>query len=136
MVVYLLCDPWESRRIYDEKNMLRHIRLISTKTWTAAHRAAPQGNAKVNAPLSVRRKRIIYRSGQRGWLELDVILGRWAASRVPTMTAESDLSAIEGLLSAETPHLLQWVLGHSNPPPEHDTAVMRDIQRFAQGDTQ
>lgn len=115
---------------------LRRARMLCTKSWTAAHRASPQGNAKVNGPLSLRQKRIIYRSGQRGWLELDVILGRWAASRVPTMSAESDFNAIEELLDAETPHLLQWVLGHSEPPPEHNTAVMRDIQRFAQGDDQ
>src|SRR3546814_3921500 len=29
--------------------------------------------------LDVRRKRLVYRSKQRGWLEVDLLLGSWAA---------------------------------------------------------
>ena len=34
----------------------------------------------------VRRKRMIYRSKQRGWLEADLLMGSWATEHVPTLT--------------------------------------------------
>jgi hypothetical protein len=34
----------------------------------------------------VRRKRMIYRSKQRGWLEVDILLGKWATEHVPSLT--------------------------------------------------
>lgn len=104
-----------------------------SKGWEAGHRAAPQGNAGMPAELTKRQKRIIYRSGQRGWLELDVLLGRWAAEHVPRMVDEGELKAIEDILAAETPHMLQIVLGHVEAPEGLDTEVMRSIREYARG---
>jgi len=66
-------------------------------------------------------------------LELDVLMGRWAASRIPEMDDAGDLASLEALLDAETPHLLQWVMGQREPPPVHDTRVLNDIRHFATG---
>lgn len=107
----------------------RHL-ASSGKPWHAEHLAAPQGGAVIEGGLTKRQKRIIYRSGQRGWLELDILMGRWAASHVPNITDEAELTAIERLLDAETPHLLQWVLGHSEPPSDMDTPTFKGIRRY------
>ncbi len=106
---------------------------VRFRSWEPGHRAAPQGGPGVPNTLSKRQKRIIYRSSQRGWLELDVLLGRWAAAHVPQMHDEESLAGIEDILDAETPHVLQWVLGHASPPPHLDTTVMKSIQEYARG---
>ncbi len=48
-----------------------------------------------------RRKRIIYRSKQRGWLEVDLLLGNFATANVMSMTAEQ-LTQYEDILAQET----------------------------------
>ena len=32
--------------------------------------------------LDIRKKRLVYRSKQRGWLEVDLLLGTWASENV------------------------------------------------------
>ena len=49
----------------------------------------------------VRRKRMIYRSKQRGWLEADLLMGSWAVENVPNLT-EAELDEYELLLKEET----------------------------------
>jgi succinate dehydrogenase assembly factor 2 len=36
--------------------------------------------------MQVRRKRLIYRSKQRGWLEVDLLMGTWAVEHVPKLS--------------------------------------------------
>lgn len=51
--------------------------------------------------LDVRKKRLIYRSKQRGWLEVDLLLGTWASENVPGLTA-AELDEFENFVNAET----------------------------------
>jgi succinate dehydrogenase flavin-adding protein (antitoxin of CptAB toxin-antitoxin module) len=51
--------------------------------------------------LETRRKRLIYRSKQRGWLEVDLLLGTWASDFVPTLN-EEDLDEFENFVNMET----------------------------------
>jgi succinate dehydrogenase assembly factor 2 len=51
--------------------------------------------------LETRRKRLIYRSKQRGWLEVDLLLGTWASDFVPTLNDE-DLDEFENFVNMET----------------------------------
>ena len=51
--------------------------------------------------LDIRRKRLVYRSKQRGWLEVDLLLGTWASENVPKLNAE-ELDEFESFVNAET----------------------------------
>ncbi len=64
--------------------------------------------------LEIRRKRAIYRADHRGTKELDIILGRYAKERVPSMD-EARLTLFEHLLSLPDADIDQWVRGHETP---------------------
>ena len=64
-----------------------------------------------------RRKRIIYRSKQRGFLEADLLLGSWSKLHVPKMSSEQ-LAEMELLLKEETLPLFNYICGKEEFP-EH-----------------
>ena len=78
-----------------------------------------------------RRKRMIYRSKQRGWLEADLLLGSWASINVPKLS-ENDLNDYEKLLKEETIDIYNYISG-KDPLPDHlkNLKVMKDIQHYA-----
>ena len=96
---------------------------------------APQAGAPVPSNLSPRQRRIIYRSKQRGWLELDILFGAWAAEHVPHITDEPTIQQIEHLLDADTPYVLKWILGQQPAPPEYQTPVLDSLRAYATGDS-
>jgi len=82
----------------------------------------------------VQQRRILYRASQRGWLELDVLLGKWAAATVPALGAAA-LAETEALLDRETPELFRWVAGQEAPPPDVAARcgrVMASIRAFVE----
>eukprot|EP00898_Chlorokybus_atmophyticus_P001209 jgi/Chlat1/2089/Chrsp17S02692 len=60
--------------------------------------------------------RLLYRSRQRGLLELDLVMGRWAADHASGMSA-SALDAYEELLGEENPDLWRMLTGQAEPDP-------------------
>lgn len=51
--------------------------------------------------LETRQKRLVYRSKQRGWLEVDLLLGTWAVDFVHTLN-EKDLDDYETFVNMDT----------------------------------
>lgn len=51
--------------------------------------------------LDIRRKRLVYRSKQRGWLEVDLLLGTWASDFVPQLS-QQQLDDYEEFVNQET----------------------------------
>jgi succinate dehydrogenase assembly factor 2 len=72
-------------------------------------------NTKKN--LEIRRKRLLYRSKQRGWLEVDLLLGTWAHEHVPTLT-ETELDQYEAFVNLETIDIYNIITLRVNVP-EH-----------------
>lgn len=64
--------------------------------------------------IEIRRRRAAWRAGHRGTKELDLLVGRFAAARLATMT-EAELDRFERFLAASEPEIQAWLLG---PPPE------------------
>ena len=60
---------------------------------------------------------LLYRSRQRGFLELDLLLGGWAARHARDLDA-AGRRALAELLELENPDLFAWLTGQAPAPPE------------------
>lgn len=89
---------------------------------TAAHREIPND-------IDVRRKRLIYRSKQRGWLEVDLLLGIFATKYVPTFTVP-ECDDYEAILNLETIDIFNLITNKDTVPPELDTPMMKRLQTY------
>lgn len=76
------------------------------------------------------RKRLIYRAKQRGWLEVDLLMGTYATENVPAMT-DAELVQFERILGAETIDIYNYVSGKDEVPEELRGSVMDDLQAWA-----
>lgn len=81
-------ELWDRAQPRYNAIMERHLRL-------------PTAEYCNNDNLAVRKKRLIYRSKQRGWLEVDLLLGTWAAENVPNLSVQ-ELDDFENFVNLET----------------------------------
>ena len=79
----------------------------------------------------VRRKRMIYRSKQRGWLEADILMGSWAAQNVPKLSP-AELDQYEIILDEETIDVFNFITG-KDPLPDRlkENTMMKRLQEYA-----
>ena len=61
-------------------------------------------------------KRLLYRAKQRGFLELDIMVGEWAERTLPAQ-GDGFLSSFSQVLDEENPELFKWLTGQELPPP-------------------
>lgn len=71
------------------------------------------------------RKRLLYRSKQRGWLEVDLLLGSWAEAKLSTLTTMESLRDYERLLNLETVDLFNYLQGMAPLPEIEEEAKAR-----------
>ena len=77
------------------------------------------------------RKKLIYRSKQRGWLEVDLILGSWAELNIPKLS-KSQLLEYEKVLNLETIEIFYAVSKPDKDLPESlKSEVLTDIREYA-----
>lgn len=74
-------------------------------------------------------KRLIYRSWHRGTREMDILLGRFADTHVPTLNARG-VDDYDRLLACEDPDLWDYYTEKTPVPTEDDTQVMRAFLGF------
>ncbi len=77
--------------------------------------------------LEIRRKRALFRAHHRGTKELDLILGRYAAEKVPAMD-EARLGAFEDLLASHDPDIDRWIRGQE--APDGVRRLVDDVRAF------
>lgn len=84
--------------------------------------------------LQTRRKRLIYRAKQRGWLEVDLLLGTWASQNVPTLNKE-ELDQFEDFCNMETIDIYNVITLRLDVPEEmkqpDGQSVAEKIQEWA-----
>jgi antitoxin CptB len=83
----------------------------------------------MSEPITVRRKRLLYRSRYRGCLESDLLFGGFADQYLMTLDARQ-LDRFEALLDESDPDLLAWVFGRGRVPPQHDHDVLHLLRSF------
>ncbi|KAK9684364.1 hypothetical protein RND81_10G205200 [Saponaria officinalis] len=59
--------------------------------------------------------RLLYRSKQRGLLELDLVLGKWVEDNIDSMD-ENGIKSLIQVLDLENPDLWRWLSGQEQPP--------------------
>jgi antitoxin CptB len=79
--------------------------------------------------VTVRRKRLLYRSRYRGRLESDLLFGRFADRHLASLNA-MQLDRYEALLRENDHELLAWICGQQPVPERHDHDVFRLLQNF------
>ncbi|XP_078434965.1 succinate dehydrogenase assembly factor [Wolffia australiana] len=87
--------------------------------------------------------RLLYRSRQRGFLELDLVLGNWVEENIRSMD-ELRIKALIEVLNLENPDLWKWLTGQEQPPDlvntnpvfhAVQTKVMKNLDRHASAAT-
>jgi antitoxin CptB len=76
-----------------------------------------------------RRKRLYYRSANRGWKETDLLVGRFAEQHLPQMSL-SELDDFEALLDESDPDIFGWITGKQEIPEKFNTPVMEKLRSF------
>ena len=79
------------------------------------------------------RKKLIYRSKQRGWLEVDLLMGSWATQHVPSLTSD-ELRQYEAIIECETLDIYNLVVGRLELSEELSYAnpVLEKIRKYAE----
>jgi antitoxin CptB len=83
----------------------------------------------VTDELDVRRRRALYRAAHRGTKEMDWLLGRYAADRVPLMDSAA-LDHFEQLLAVSDVELHGWILDPARVAGGEFEASIIDMRRF------
>lgn len=96
--------------------------------------AATAAGSKEEMELDVRRKRLVYRAKQRGWLEVDLLLGTWASQNVHSLSAD-ELDQFEQFVNLETIDIYNIITLRSDVPGEMKreggAGVVEKIQEWA-----
>ena len=79
------------------------------------------------SPAERRRARLRFRSARRGFKEVDLIFGAFAAEHLDSLDDE-ELDVYERLLDAPDQDVYIWLRGHSDVPAEFDTPVFTKLK--------
>jgi len=96
---------------------------VTSASVTSARATASCAMDSARARARAHRARVnraLYRAKQRGFLELDIMVGEWASREMgdPATTSEAFLDAFDEVLDAENPDLFKWLTGQAEAPRE------------------
>lgn len=78
----------------------------------AQHQKALQNDPALRRKVLV--NSLLYRSRQRGFLEMDLLVGIWAEKQIPNLSEEM-LVQFSEVLDQENPDLYKWLTGQEKP---------------------
>ena len=74
-----------------------------------------------------RRKRLLFRAQRRGFKEVDLIFGTFAAAELAGLP-EAELDQFEALLDAPDQEVYDWLRGAAPPEARHDTPLFHRMK--------
>ena len=86
-----------------------------------------------SAGLDERRRRLLFRAWRRGVREMDLIVGRFADACIDIFD-DAALDQFERLIEIPNAELYAWIVGNEAVPAPQDTAVLRRLIAFHNGD--
>jgi succinate dehydrogenase assembly factor 2 len=108
----------------------RHVRLPKLDNIPSHHLPdVTAASSKEEMELDVRRKRLVYRAKQRGWLEVDLLLGTWANQNVSKLGAD-ELDQFESFVNLETIDIYHLLIS-SDVKKKNGGGVVEQIQEWA-----
>lgn len=124
-------ELWDRAQPRYEEIMARHLRLPTADN-NDTNESTGMNEEERN--LAVRKKRLVYRSKQRGWLEVDLLLGTWAAENVATLSV-AELDDFENFVNLETIDIYNVLTLRTDVPEDMKTAggdgLVERIQMWA-----
>ena len=121
----------KSDAIYERHVRFPKLKDIPQSSMDPTIDAVADGDA---LELEVRKKRLVYRSKQRGWLEVDLLLGTWASQNVGGLNAD-ELDQYEAFVNMETIDIYNIVTLRLDVPEELKTGdgsgIVERIQAWA-----
>ena len=76
--------------------------------------------------MDAQRRKLIFRSEHRGTKEMDIILGTFARSFIPTATQEQ-VDAYDELLNESDPDLYNWISMREEVPADQDNIILKKL---------
>lgn len=86
-------------------------------------------DAAANAAADARLKRLRWRC-RRGTRELDDLLGGWLERHAAAADGAA-LQAFDAMLDRQDPEILDWLLGHAEPPRADWRGIIAGIRKHA-----
>ncbi|HEY4115467.1 MAG TPA: succinate dehydrogenase assembly factor 2 [Rhizomicrobium sp.] len=74
-----------------------------------------------------RRKQLLFRCQRRGFKELDLIFGAFAAAHLSTLD-DAELGQFDALLNAPDDDVYAWLRGQMPTPDVFDTSVLQKLK--------
>lgn len=87
----------------------------------------PMQGSTGECDLEIRRKRLRFRSQRRGFREVDLIFGTFAAAELAQLS-EPELDQFEALLNVPDQEIYLWLTGKEPVASEFDTPVFARMQ--------
>jgi succinate dehydrogenase assembly factor 2 len=115
-------------KLTEEEEALLKIALPKSEAIFQRHIKIPVND------IAIRQKRLIYRAKQRGWLEVDLLLGTWASENVPKMKEGDELDQFEDFVNMETIDIYNIITLRLDVPDElkrGGNGVVERIQAWA-----
>jgi len=78
-------------------------------------------------------RRLVYRAKQRGWLEVDLLMGSWAQANAGGLSQE-ELDDFEELLNFETTEIYKFLTAELEPP-EHLVKITKKVRAHSYNQT-
>ena len=113
------------RKVAEEDEKLR----VAYDRMPASYPAHSQAPDSVLSNQDAFRKRLLYRSRQRGWLEVDLLMGTWASKHLSELN-DQELLLYEKLLNKETVDVYNILLGKEPVTSDIDNHITHKLIKF------
>lgn len=84
---------------------------------------------KAMEDVNIYRKRLIYKSANRGWKETDLLLGEFTKRHINEFN-NKQLKMLDDILDEPDGDVFNWITKKVAPPEKHNNGVMVSLQNF------